>query len=651
MWKRAPRTGCRTATMTILTASLDFLRWLGAVTRRLVAIDRTITLKVLLSIISTQVITVLITFVPLKVILLAGSDGVPRYFAMFVSEDTRSLWIAGLAVSIVALYGVSLLLDSATQRWSARGADTMLGLAERVPITDDETGVAESSYHRLCEAVATLIFAGVATLVGLALYPPLFLLILALIATEFLLTSRVAGDLRAAPTARGSRFIRERTGDLLTLLKTANFLVVVAFLLSSFLLTDGINLLIAIVVLMISRQVFNALVSLAKNAQKLTRRRGQIDTLLFTDVQLTDERSTHEHEMRSRYALPTRLERLEHLAAGHRAEASNLSEEDARRLATIDRSVWVDSGDRQVTTFDLFAIDSDGTSNCLFREQVYDRKRSRGLERQEHLLRHIDSDWLPGPRQVCRYTEGPFVGRLLDVRGLTAPKRKEFRQGRDQLLERLTALEVPASLERAHTNTHPALWDRVGRTVLDRMELVTDEAWTTDAHQELTEQLAPLSARLAKLPTVLVNHRCNERNALMDPNGDLKLVEWRSWSLEPAGAGFDPQTDSSQLLLRLAAAVRHRRDATITLRLADMLTTAVLLRMEQLVIEGRPKQALRLAHDLLPLLGLPDADVVAALDDGSQDVGQVLSDTQAEGESLANPGWEEQEPQDERDEP
>lgn len=636
--------------MTLVTVSLDFLRWLTAITRRLVEVDRATTLKVLASIISTQVITVLITFIPLKVILLAGSDGVPRYFQMFVSEDTRSLWIGGLAVSILALYGVSLVLDSATQRWSARGADAVLGLAERVPIANDETGVVESSYHRLCESVATLVFAGVATLVGLVLYPPLFLVILALLAVEFLVTSRVAGDLRGAPASQGPRFIRERTGDLLTVLKTVNFLVVFAFLLGGFLFADGVNLLIAIIVLMISRQVFNALAALAKNAQRLSRQRAQIDTLLFTEVQLANEQSTSEHELRSRYALPTRRERLERLAASHRTEATGLSEDNARRLATVDRSVWVDSGDPHVTTFDLFATDPDGASTRLFREQVYDHRRSRGLERQEHLLRHLGSEQFPGVHQVCRYSEGPFVGRLLDVRGLSAPERKQFKQGRHELLERLSGLQVPSPLERAHVNTHPALSDRVDRTVLERMDLVTDEPWTVDAHQELTEQLAPLTARLAKLPTVLLNHRCDERNTLTDSTGSLKLIEWRSWSLEPAGAGFDPQADSSELLLLIASAVRQRPDATLTLRLADLLTTAVLLRMEQLVAAGRPKQALRLAHDLLPLLWLPDADVVAALDDRGQDVGRMLADTRAQDESPQDQGSESQEPREGPDE-
>jgi hypothetical protein len=99
---------------------------------------------------------------------------------------------------------------------------------------------------------------------------------------------------------------------------------------------------------------------------------------------------------------------------------------------------------------------------------------------------------------------------------------------------------------------------------------------------------------------------------MADAQGNLRLLDWRTWTLEPAGAGFDPQEDPFDLLVEIAEAVRSRPENPGDLSLADVLCGSLLLRMEALVQKAQPKAALRLAHDTVPLLGLGDRELVAA---------------------------------------
>ena len=52
-----------------------------------------------------QVSFILALMLPLKVIIMLGSDGVPRYFRFFMTEETRTQWMVGLAFgAVVSLF-------------------------------------------------------------------------------------------------------------------------------------------------------------------------------------------------------------------------------------------------------------------------------------------------------------------------------------------------------------------------------------------------------------------------------------------------------------------------------------------------------------------------------------------------------------------
>ena len=66
-----------------------------------------------------QVSFVLALMLPLKVIIMLGSDGVPSYFRFFMTEETRDAWMLGLVCAALGMF----LLYLATGAWLARLSD------------------------------------------------------------------------------------------------------------------------------------------------------------------------------------------------------------------------------------------------------------------------------------------------------------------------------------------------------------------------------------------------------------------------------------------------------------------------------------------------------------------------------------------------
>jgi hypothetical protein len=84
---------------------------------------------------------------PLKVILLAGSEGVPKYFRPLIAEPAhREYWIIGLAVATVTFYLLALVLDAVSSRLSSSGGIEILQCANEMTIMNDQENRIQGNY-------------------------------------------------------------------------------------------------------------------------------------------------------------------------------------------------------------------------------------------------------------------------------------------------------------------------------------------------------------------------------------------------------------------------------------------------------------------------------------------------------------------------
>src|SRR5690606_9456503 len=100
------------ARMNLFRQTADFLSWFCRIIGRFVRVKRATTLTVVAAAVLSRVTNMLAFLLPLKIVLLAGSDGVPRYFQVIGSIDQKGPWILGLSIGAIACYAATLLLDA-----------------------------------------------------------------------------------------------------------------------------------------------------------------------------------------------------------------------------------------------------------------------------------------------------------------------------------------------------------------------------------------------------------------------------------------------------------------------------------------------------------------------------------------------------------
>src|SRR5690554_3257621 len=122
------------------------------------------TLALMLSSTTLRFVQVLTTFLPLKVILLAGSDGIPAYFRFFIEPNLKNQWIVILAFGAVGFYILSLFLERCIRWLSEAGSLEVLQGANEIAVSSRSQTEASSYYAKfggvLADALVVVIAMG-----------------------------------------------------------------------------------------------------------------------------------------------------------------------------------------------------------------------------------------------------------------------------------------------------------------------------------------------------------------------------------------------------------------------------------------------------------------------------------------------------------
>src|SRR5690554_4088817 len=140
--------------MPILTEAGRALRWLARVIGVFWRVRPLVTLGAVVAKVLNRVFGLLALFLPLKVIILAGSEGVPRYFQFFIAPDEKSFWVVLLSLGAVTAFVATLLLEALTKRLAEAGSLEVLEGANELAVASRLRDEARGHYAKFCGVVA-----------------------------------------------------------------------------------------------------------------------------------------------------------------------------------------------------------------------------------------------------------------------------------------------------------------------------------------------------------------------------------------------------------------------------------------------------------------------------------------------------------------
>lgn len=566
--------------MNLFKETSSFLAWFRQVMRTFLHVRPATTTSVVLMTVASRVSYVLATFIPLKVVLLAGYSGVPRYFRFFIDPEHKSVWIVVLASGAIAFYILSVVLNNLTERFSQTGSEQVLRRANVAPSSSNQQALAQNYYSRFCRISADTIFVAAWTLIGLLINFRVFLFVIGIMLVLFCVSAYMVRTLDEIEPAPAAVYIRYNLNNYVKILSSFVFLSSFVVLLIFFLFSDYSNVLAAILSIIVIRQTQSAITSTVRDSVRLASEKDKVNALVFRDKQLTQKEISGDRSYRFLFDRKARKELVER-------ELSRIAD-----LAGTPRVEWVDPLVPGVTCFDVSFKEEPSGEERHLRKYVFPPRQLQKLEHESFLFDHIQRDRLKAPKVVAQFLTGPFKCRLCEAGTGRPVPVSDWDNVRMELLKTAWSCRPPSALVNAYRASAPPLENSMNGDLMSSLQLAADTEEDRESLEDYVQYLDVIKARLKSVPLHIRNPDITPENVLISKENDFLVMTWTRWTLEPVGVGMPPGLKDGDLVEIMNRVRQTRKDVPESLVPNDFLFAALCREVDKHSRNKRYRQAL-----------------------------------------------------------
>ncbi|WP_019594006.1 hypothetical protein [Thioalkalivibrio sp. ALM2T] len=521
----------------------------------------------------SQLSMLLAFFLPLKVIILLGSDGIPRYFPPAFEQIDRDALIVWLSAATVAFYGLYLLAERVIAFGAERGARTLLARGRKMVLFENQDEVAARAYTRHAEVMAGAVFLLLAIGVLFWLYPGVAWLI-----SGYVVLFAVALLAGQAMRPRLRTWLEENLTAWLGVAGGVGFMLAFAYLVIDFLYGNPPGLIPAIIALLLSRQGFNRLTSMVSGLVKQREQRPKLDALFFHASAFIPERDSKketiwhllEPEQRAQWAPEV------------------LAEACGEGIPEQVKTHWWQT---DVPNVAVLRCDVPERPGLIIK--LYERNRA-SLAVHEATLLAEPPDGLPAPRWLGGSDIRGFTCHVLELPEGVPDHQGDMSRSVQDLRGRLLEVSPSKALVTRYTRSRSLLWQRLDEMMLARARIAAIDPATDKALAVLQERLEDWRMKLAQMPLAFTSRDILPMNVVLTDQDEPRLLQWGRWALEPAGAGWPIGSKQLKELENAGERWQGSRKGERNATFEQLKLAALSAEFERYCIRERYKQALKL---------------------------------------------------------
>ncbi len=467
----------------------------------------------------SQVGSLLAALLPLKVIILLGSERIPSYFPPQLQGYGKTALIVGLGAAALACFAIHLLAEWLIKRLAAYGASSLILHSRKLALFENQEQLLSKAYQRFAETLAGGVFIVFAALALARVYP-----LQAVVAGGYFVTIWAMLVL----SRRLIQVLREQeVGDFVRLvgvLANLGFFVSFATIVLDLLLGTRVSVFWAIVTLLLVRQLFRRLASLVGDIAILYSQRLQLNALLF-----------HGH-LYAGTAIPEGARGLWALAEPD-ISGSWLTPLIERVGGTVAGGVevhWVQSGTPDVL---MGVVNSVADPKRTYLVKLFGKNRTALARHEASLFGAMECTAAPLPRLCLVEQVENFNCHLFDWPMLKTVKLLAAKDASRAVTAGLFSVRPSSSLVALFTRSRPMIWQRLDSKLQERLRLFArdDELSLLD---HFTASLTDIKAKLEAMPLAIITSDLPPDALWLDRQGELWASQWGYWALEPVGASW-----------------------------------------------------------------------------------------------------------------
>ncbi|WP_336056016.1 hypothetical protein [Nitratireductor sp. CH_MIT9313-5] len=544
----------------------------------------------------SQLTLMLASLLPLKIILLLGSPGVPHYFPLFLSGFSHQALVVGLGMATVAFYATHLVAERCIAVCNERAASRVLKQAGKLTLFVNQEDMARGAIRKVARAMANAVFALAATALILVFQPDVALVLVGWCVL-------VLAGISAVGTYRlGFRtWVEENAPSLINSSAPLGMFIVVGYIIGAFLLGGGIHILAAIISLILSRQILQLVGTSVKESLALNMQRDKLSALFFHGHALVAQAPQPNSDLWDLCKTESRSSWLKAVIADSTGIVPN-------HLAITD---WFESPHLDVPSFRVEVQTPNGDRNDYLIKLYSSGKRV--LAAQEAALLSSGVAQLPALPLIGTQRIGDVDCHLFKHPPSRPIQPREFGEKSTQFLQACWTVEPPAELAHRYRRSHQLLYQRLSPEIGKRLLCVALTPENSTIVKRFIDEIDSITALLEETPHFVHSNVISMATLFALEDERILGSDWGRWSLEPIGAGLPTDSATLQSVDSWLQEAVQQRPAMQAVSADQVRIGAIAFAFERSYTGQRYASAIRLLPQMLACLDAAAEDARARL--------------------------------------
>ena len=532
-------------------------KWYKKLTGRFINISFFQTFIVIISTLFSQIFLLLSSMLPLKVIMLLGSDKIPKFFPDSWQNTDKDMLIIYLAILSIIFFLLHIFSEKIIELYSLKGSKKILENNQKIVLFEKQDIFAKNAYTKLSKSLSNIIFF-IFSVVGLGfLYPLLSLAIVSFLFFTYLFFYI------SYKNHRMLKKLEENYKSFIDIIRTIGFFFVFVFILGSF-LTNFYppHLTIVILSILLVRQMFSKLASAIKDIIQLYKDRLKINSIFFfkdTKINLLHEKKDPfwqilQNEKRNEW-IPKVLSLI------------------LNQNVIYVNSIILKINIKNIVFIQISTTDSKKTLERNYLLKLFNKNISTQAIHEATLL---EENELTLPFLGVTVVENFHIHlfEFSDVKFV-----ENFKT--DSLLVRLNLMRVKPSKQiiSRYNRSHQYLHQRISNTVFEKLYLMANSN-ELELLKKFEDQFNVINMKIKALPLQYINPLIT-KYTLVKKDDRLCLLHFGNWKLEPLGVDFPISIKSIEYLNDHFDILLNERDRTKTLQFEDVVLAALIAQFEK----------------------------------------------------------------------
>ena len=555
------------------------VRWTASLGKKLFKVVPGYTILAVISSILSQFFLLAGFLLPLKVVLLLGSDHVPGYFPSSLQALGRDGLVLILSVASVCFYLFHLLTGKFVEISATAGSSRLLLKSRKMAIFENQQDIASKGYHRFSQSMAAISFVAICLVAMSVFYPALVVVIAGYVSLSLLLVASLSSF---SDVVHGR--VYGSLGPTAKLIGSIGFLVSFGFIVIDHLYGSPPGLILSVISLLLTRQLFGRLSNLVKDMQGLYSQKQQLSALFFHGHAFQPQTKNRQKGIWGLIKPEIRDQWLKELL-----------ESTVGQPITDLSARWVDIGVPDVLCYQV-SLTCDQQDKVLV-VKLFNTNRSAWAKHEATLLTSQPS--LPSLPFLSATSVQGLHCHVLDATSFSRCDKIETTREEERFKNLLAGYSPSEELTAVYLRSRPQAWQRFDQDLLVRMEHLLGPKAKEGVVEEFRKRLPGIQQILAKLPLAIDLPDLRSGMLWKNEEGDYVVSHWARWDLVPLGADWPIDTGSDERLRELLEETASKRDEVKEVSSEAVRLSALFTQFETRLRRGRYFAAYDLISSML----------------------------------------------------